>query len=65
MFNFFSKKTTEDNGWKEKAKKRSKEIENLKKQIKDLQKSRDKWKFKACKQKKEIDDLTGYLKKNF
>ena len=65
MFNPFKKKNEESNSWKDKAKNRRKEVEQLKKRVKELEKSRNTWKSKANKLRKkniEIDDL---LKKNF
>ena len=65
MFKFF--KNNEDNiqkEWKEKAKQRGQEIKKLKKQIKEISKSKNKWKEKAESFKLRNKTIEDILKKN-
>ncbi len=65
MFKFF--KNDEANiqkEWKEKAKERGQEIKKLKKQIKEISKSKNKWKEKAEGFKLRYKIIEDILKKN-
>jgi len=65
MFKFF--KNDEENiqkKWKEKAKERGQEIKRLKKQIKEISKSKNKWKDKAESFKLRNKIIEDILKKN-
>jgi len=65
MFKFF--KDNEENihkEWKEKAKQRGQEIKKLKKQIKEISKSKNKWKEKAESFKLRYKIIEDILKKN-
>lgn len=65
MFKFF--KNNEENiqkEWKEKAKQRGQEIKKLKKQIKEISKSKNKWKDKAESFKLRNKIIEDMLKKN-
>jgi len=65
MFKFF--KNDEENiqkEWKEKAKERGQEIKRLKKQIKEISKSKNKWKDKAESFKLRNKIIEDILKKN-
>ena len=60
MSNTFKKS---DNSWNDKAKQKSKELKKLKKQLKEVSKSRDKWKTSASKIKEHNKWLENELKK--
>lgn len=53
-----------DKSWQKKAKIKSLEIKNLKKDVRDIQESRDSWKNKALKFQERIKYLENELKKN-
>lgn len=59
MFNI-----SEDNNWQKKAKNKSLEIKDLKKDARDIKDSRDSWKNKALKFQERIKYLENELKKN-
>jgi hypothetical protein len=59
MFNI-----SKDNNWQKKAKKKSLEIKNLKKGVRDIIDSRESWKNKALKFQERIKYLENELKKN-
>ena len=52
-----------DKSWQKKAKIKSLEIKNLKKDVRDIQESRDSWKNKALKFQERIKYLENELKK--
>ena len=60
MSNTFKKS---DNSWNDKAKQKSKVLKKLKKQLKEVSKSRDKWKTSASKIKEHNKWLENELKK--
>jgi len=53
----------EQKDWKDKAIKRSKEIKQFKKKIKELTISREEWKAKSISHKNRADKLAADLKK--
>ena len=64
MFDLFRKSDTSDNQWKEKAKLRREENKKLKKQLKEVQASRENWKKKAQDLKEKNAEIEEELKKN-
>ena len=57
-------KKNKEKTWQEKAKKKSLEIKDLKKDVRDIKDSRDNWKEKAIKFQERIKYLENELKKN-